>query len=105
MRTHLHNLIPRMIRAGLRVKECRYRVIAAGLDHRDRIISIATNSPYLPMRGRHAEERVIFSSPKSLRRILLMRVGARGEMLNIDPCKLCQELARKRNVKIERVGT
>lgn len=103
MRTHLSSLIPRMIRKGLKIRSVRYRVIAAGLDYRDRIISIATNSPYLPMRGRHAEERVIFSSPKSLRRILIMRVGARGEMLKIDPCKLCQELARKRNVKIEAI--
>jgi hypothetical protein len=100
MRSHLYTLIPRMIRAGLRVK-LRYKVIAAGIDHRDRIISIATNSPYLPLRGRHAEERVMFNSPRSLRRILIMRVGARGQMLKIDPCALCAELARKRNVKIE----
>lgn len=104
MRSHLHNLIPRMIRAGLRVKLCQYRVIAAGLDYKNRIISIATNTPHLPLRGRHVEERIMFNTPRSLRKILIMRVGARGEMLRIDPCKLCQELARKRNVKIERIG-
>lgn len=64
MRSHFHDLIPRMIRAGLRVRECRYRVIAAGLDYKNRIISIATNTPHLPMRGRHAEERVMFNTPR-----------------------------------------
>lgn len=102
MRSHLSSLIPRMIRAGLKVN-LRYRVVAAGIDNRNRIISLATNSPRLPNRGYHAEERVIFSSPKSLRRILILRVNNRGQMLPIDPCFKCQSLADKRGVTIESV--
>lgn len=94
-----------MIRMGLRSQfPCRYRVIAAGIDHKDRIISIATNLPYLPSRGRHAEERVIHQCPRNLlSRILLIRVNARGEKLPIHPCPNCQRLARKRGIKIESI--
>ena len=103
MRSHITSLVPRMIRAGLRVHFCRYRVIAAGIDNRNRIISIATNSPRLPNRGYHAEERIIFSSPKSLRKILILRVNNRGQMLPIDACAKCQNLADKRGVSIESI--
>ncbi len=92
-----------MIRAGLRVHSCKYRVCAVGIDNRDRIISIMTNTPRLPYRGMHAEERVIHASPRSLRRIMILRVGATGNVLPIDPCAHCQKLARKRGVKIERI--
>lgn len=102
MRSHITSLIPRMIRAGLKVHSCRYRVIAAGIDNRNRIISLATNCPRLPNRGFHAEERVIFSSPKSLRKILILRVNNRGQMLPIDPCCKCQSLADKRGISIEK---
>lgn len=100
MKVHISDLVPRMIRAGMKVSQCRYRVIAAGIDHKNRVISIATNRPYLRNRGHHAEERIMFSSPRSLRKIMIIRVSARGEMLKIDPCELCQELARRKGIKI-----
>lgn len=102
MRSHSSVLISRMIRAGLRVN-LRYRVIACGIDNRGRIISISTNAPRLPLQGYHAEERVMFSSPKSLSRILILRVGAMGQRLPIDPCERCKRLAEKRGVKIEKL--
>ena len=103
MRSHISTLIPRMIRAGLRVHSCRYRVVAAGIDHNNKIISLFTNRPRLPARGHHAEERVIFSSPKSLRKILILRVGSDGSLLPIDPCKMCRKLARERGITIESI--
>lgn len=101
--SHISTLVPRMIRAGLRVDDCRYRVVAAGIDNRNRIISIATNRPKLRTRGEHAEERVIFSSPKSLSRILILRVGARGNLLPIHPCRWCRKLAERRGIVIESI--
>lgn len=83
---------------------CRYHIVAVGIDHKDRIISPATNTPRLPNRGMHAEERVIFSSPRSLDRIIIARIGARRNILPIDPCKQCEKLALKRGIKIERLG-
>lgn len=100
MRCHITHLIPRMIRVGLANRTCRFRVVAAGIDYRNRIISIASNRPRLETRGLHAEERVIFTSPKTLTRILILRVGARGDLLPIDPCRMCAKLARDRGIEI-----
>lgn len=100
MKTHPFTLRARMIRAGLRV-DLRYRVVAAGIDHRGRIIGIRTNGPRLVRRGWHAEERLLHTSPPTLRRILLARVGADGRLLPIEPCEVCAKLARRRGVRIE----
>jgi hypothetical protein len=104
MKAHTSTLVSRMIRAGLRVHACRHRVIVAGTDYRGRIITLATNSPRLVTRGFHAEERVIHTSPRTLRRIMLLRIGARGNQLPIDPCSHCQKLANRRGITIERIA-
>lgn len=104
MRSHLSTLVPRMIRAAMRVDSCRFRVCAVGIDKKKRIIAIATNTPRLPTRGLHAEERVMHRAPSGLLdRILLLRVGAKGGLLHIHPCSHCQKLADKRGIKIERI--
>ncbi len=103
MRAHISTLIPRMIRAGMKNHSCVFRVVAAGIDSRNRIISIATNRPRFQNRGLHAEERIIYSSPRSLAKILILRIGARGDLLPIHPCRLCQKQASKRNIVIESI--
>lgn len=103
MRAHSSTLLSRIVVAGLRATHTRYRVIAVGLDYRARIISIRTNTPRLATRGYHAEERVLHSTPRSLTRILLARVGADGRFLPIHPCANCSRLAEKRGVRIQRV--
>jgi len=103
MRSHSSILLSRILRAGLRVSACRYRVVAVGLDHRSRIICITTNTPRLSKQGYHAEERLIFRTPQSLSTIILARVGASGELRPIDPCPRCQRLADKRKIKIESI--
>lgn len=100
MKAHPSTLLDRIVRAGLRVK-CRFRVVAVGFDHRRRIIGIATNSFYLPARGRHAEERLIHRCPKSLTRIVIARIGAQGMLLPIDPCERCRRAADKAGIRIE----
>jgi deoxycytidylate deaminase len=89
-----------MIKMGIKLTICRHRVVACGLDNNNNIISLATNTPRLQSRGYHAEERVIFSSPKSLRKILIIRVNKKGDLLPIHPCNNCFELAVKRNIDI-----
>jgi len=103
MKSHPSILHARMIRAALRVTSCRYRVAAAGIDYRGRIIGIAVNSPRLPMRGYHAEEVLMRRLPRSLTRIVIVRVGSCGELLPIDPCATCARIAEKLGVTIERV--
>lgn len=94
-----------MIRAAMRVDQahCRFRVCAAGIDNRNRIISIATNRPRLSNRGLHAEERVMYSTPQTLAKILILRVGARGDLLPISACRLCTKQAAKRGIVIESI--
>lgn len=101
MRSHLSSLLPRMIRAGMRHTFSRYRIVAVGLDSRFRPIAIRTNLPRLPLRGLHAEERVLASCPRYLlSRIFIARVNARGDLLPIDACSHCAKLARRRGVEI-----
>lgn len=104
LRSHISTLIPRMIRAAMRVDSCIYRVCAAGIDRRNRIISIATNRPRYTNRGLHAEERVMYSTPQTLAKILILRVGARGNLLPISACRLCARQAAKRGIVIESIG-
>lgn len=104
MRTHSSSLTLRLIRAALRVSSCRYRVAAAGFNSRNQIIGIATNAPRLSTRGWHAEERLIYRSPRSLARIEIVRVGAEGQLLPIDPCEHCLKIARNRGIEIRRHG-
>ncbi len=53
--------------------------------------------------GWHAEELVLYSSPKSLHTILLARVNNKGLLLPINPCKKCLRLANKKQVKIRQL--
>lgn len=99
MKSHISTLHTRMIRAALKVTECRYRVAAAGIDHRNRIIGIKVNSPKHVMRGDHAEERLMREMP----RIVIIRVNSKGEMLPIDPCVTCARIADKLGVTIEKI--
>lgn len=104
MKSHSSNLTQRLIRAALR-SACNYRVSAAAFDYRGRIIGIATNQPRqstISSRQWHAEELLIHRLPRSLVRIEIVRVGARGEMLEIDACEHCLKLARERGVRIVR---
>lgn len=101
MKSHLSTIVPRLIRTALKVHLCRYRIAAAGIDYRGRLISISTNAPRLTSRGWHAEERLIHTSPKSLARIILVRVNRLGELLPIDPCAHCAKLARRRGITID----
>lgn len=102
MKCHRSTLITRMIKLGVKVN-LRYRVVAAGVDSKGNIISIKTNQPRLKSQGFHAEERLMFSSPRSLVKIMILRIGANGELRPIDPCERCLRLATKRGVTIESI--
>jgi hypothetical protein len=102
MKANYETLVCRMVRAGLRVN-LRYRVVAVGFDYRGNIINLKTNTPRLQSQGFHAEERLMFSSPRSLARIMILRIGPRGNLLPIDPCTRCMRLALKRGVTIEQI--
>ncbi len=85
---------------------CRYRIAAIGIDYRGTVISIANNQPRNLYKGGgiHAEQRVMHKSPRSLKKIIILRVGEGGEIRPIDPCSKCAEKAAELGVKIESVA-
>ena len=53
--------------------------------------------------GWHAEELVLYSSPKCLHTILIARVSNRGYFLPIEACEKCLRLAAKKRVRIRQM--
>lgn len=103
MKLHRKHLLPRLLRKAADVP-CRYAVVAVGIDYRGRVISISSNRQRFMRRGGgiHAEQAIIHSSPRSLRRIVIARVR-RGKLLPIEPCEKCKRMAGKFGVSIEAV--
>ncbi len=84
---------------------CRYRIAAIGIDYRGTPITIANNQPRNLYKGGgiHAEQRVMYKSPKSLKKIIIIRVGDSGEVRPIEPCDICAEKAAELGIKIESI--
>jgi hypothetical protein len=96
-----HNVIEQAKRkAG--TSSCRFKISATGFDKRGNVIGCATNKPRFVRKGGgiHAEAALIRRYGKRLRTILICRVNRAGDMLPIDPCKNCSELAEKFEIKI-----
>lgn len=112
MKSNRHTILSRAIRKA-HSSTCRYKVVAVGLDYRNRVISIACNRQrHMPVvdstrthwhgSGHHAEEILLHNTPRSLSRILIARVNPSGtRLLPIHPCPKCARLARKFGVTIE----
>lgn len=104
MKSHPNTLLQRMVKKA-HSSTCHYAVVAAGIDHRNRIISIATNAQRFtrPGGGLHAEQRVMYLSPRTLTRVLIARVK-RGKLLPIHPCAKCQRMAKRMGITIEPIS-
>lgn len=81
---------------------CRSKVAAIGIDYRGRIIASSCNSCRFDHKGGglHAEMAVMKKAPKSLRTIIICRVGLGGDLRPINPCARCQEKADELGIKI-----
>ena len=84
---------------------CRFRVGAIGFDHRGKVIGVKYNSPRFHKRGggQHAEQALMASSPKSLRTILIVRIGNGGALRPIHACNACQSKADELGITIRTV--
>lgn len=111
MKSNLRTILYRAIRKASS-SACEYKICAIGVDHCNRVIAITFNHPrHMPKKdinrvkwrgsSYHAEELLLHRTPRSLRKIYIMRVNANGtRMLPIDPCPKCVRLADKFGVKI-----
>jgi hypothetical protein len=81
---------------------CKYRVGALGLDFRNKPILVAFNSQRFSRKGGglHSEMALMKKAPKSLRTIIICRIGMGGILLPIDPCPACSRKAEKLGIKI-----
>ncbi len=81
--------------------QCRFRVVAIGLT-KDGLAIYRTNQRRYPKKGAglHAEERVIQQYRGLVHTIVILRIGAGGDIRPIDPCAKCSALAAKFGIKI-----
>lgn len=84
---------------------CRYRIAAIGLDFRGNVISLAMNSPRFEHHGGglHAEMAIMRGSPRSLRTIIILRIGASGIIRPIHPCLACARKAKELGISIKTI--
>jgi hypothetical protein len=96
-----HNVRERLLRkAGKSI--CRVKVAALGIDRAGRIIGCVNNQPRISRKGGgiHAEQRLMFTSPKSLTTIIIARVSDSGNVRPIHPCVKCAAEAKRRGISI-----
>lgn len=96
-----HNLSARLHTKASK-SDCRYKVAAIGIDYRGRVIGIAHNTHrFMKLGGgNHAEVNLIRRCPKSLRTIIICRVGNSGVLRPIKACGSCQQLCKRLKIKI-----
>ena len=104
MKCNKSEAIERVIKKAAQ-SSCRYRIAAIGFDYRGRVIGVKYNSPRYPHRGGglHAEQALMQSSPKSLRTILIVRIGNGGALRPIHACKACQKKASSLGIAIRTI--
>ena len=80
---------------------CRFKVSAIGLDKNGKFLGAAYNRHRMSKKGGgiHAEIALL-NKTKDVKTIILCRVGRSGDLLPIHPCKTCQRVLDKMNIKV-----
>jgi len=96
-----HYVLRTAIKKAL-TSSCRYRISALGFNKRGELVATTTNKPrfYRKGGGVHAEMALMLGHPKSLKTILICRVGKNGDLAQIDPCVTCNMKAAELGIKI-----
>ena len=97
----LYNIVDRVKAKAIR-SPSKYHIGVIGLNIRGEIIGTAFNSPRFNRigGGNHAEMMLMRKCGRDLKTIILCRVGARGNILPIDPCIVCKTKADELKIKI-----
>lgn len=83
-----------------------YPIVAVGINKYGDIVGTASNKinnfKYSSKKGngKHAERELIKKFGKKIRTIILYRKGFNGSCLPIHPCKTCQKIIDKYNIKV-----
>ena len=80
-------------------------VAAIAYSRKGNVLGTAINTPSdVPgMRHRHAEGILMGKYGKAIHKIIILRVGRRGDLLPIEPCEVCKKLALRLGITIEEV--
>jgi hypothetical protein len=101
-----------ILRAKARKSPCTYKVSAIAFDKKGDILGTASNSHSRNWNvldnsevgragtGEHAEQQLFDRYGSNIKTILICRVGHSGILRPIDPCPVCQKIARKYGAKI-----
>lgn len=91
---------------------CTYKVSGIAFDKKGNILGHATNSHSMNWNvldkydegragtGVHVERKLIARYGSLISTILICRTGRSGEIRPIDPCPVCQKVAKKYGIKI-----
>lgn len=81
---------------------CRFKISAIGLNRKGDVIDYSCN--YIRYQrdggGVHAEQALIKRNGRRLKTIIICRVNNSGDILAIEPCEKCKNIARKYGIKI-----
>lgn len=82
--------------------DCTYKVSAIGLNKKGDLVCCYSNRHKFNRYGggEHAERLLMKNHPKSIKTIIICRVGKGGDILPIDPCPVCAKVAKSLNIKI-----
>jgi cytidine deaminase len=100
----VHDINARLIKKA-KQSVAKYRVSAFGLNKRGVVIFAACNTPRFNRKGGavHAEMSVLKKAGPSLSAIIIVRIGATGQVLPLGPCEACAAKARDLGVKIRSI--
>jgi len=81
---------------------CCYRIAAIGLNRKGEIVAVSINQHRFPHHGGgiHAEMVLMRKHPKSLRKIIIGRIGRSNELRPISPCSSCYKKSLELGIKI-----
>lgn len=81
---------------------CTYKISAIGFSKKGNILGTANNRFKFTSYGGgiHAERELMEKFGSKIQSIIICRVNKNGEILPIEPCKICQKIADKLGIKI-----
>jgi len=81
---------------------CCYKISALGINHKGEILACTFNKPRFNHKGGgiHAEMQLMKIFKTNLKKIFLIRLGSKGNILPIHPCKVCSNKARELNIEV-----
>ena len=103
MKIKIENVLIHSMIKKAKQSNCRFKISAFGYNKKGELIGTATNKQRFVRKGggEHAEKLLMQQfHPKSLKTIIICRIGNGGAILPIHPCPTCARMAAEHNVKI-----